>query len=231
MGSYDHMNVENPNLSPVLRGPDLSAEHAYATALYMEFESFIHGIIALEGWKRVIRKANEYYHTGSHFSLPLPNSVMNNSSLAYRAYRDDLRKEYNLVEDHTLPIAKSWLLAFMICPPRSQTKAAQLQYIRNIYIPDLILSLHSVYTDAGRYVDKSLLTQTLELATIVGSMTKEGQEIVKCFVETGKLREYVTNIAEASKMILGAAQPVKGGESKTDPSPSSGASLRIWNVK
>ena len=63
MGSYNHMD---PNLSPVLRGPDLSAEHAYATALYMEFETFIHGIIALEGWKRVIQKANEYYHTGSH---------------------------------------------------------------------------------------------------------------------------------------------------------------------
>ena len=154
-----------------------------------------------------------------------------NSNPAYRAYRDDLRKEYNLVEDHTLPIAKSWLLALMVCPPRSPTKAAQLQYIRNIYIPDLILSLHSVYTDAGRYVDKGLLTQTLELAVIVGSMTKEGQEIVKCFVETGKLREYVTNVAEASKMILGAAQSIQGEESKTDSKPSTGADLRIWNVK
>lgn len=65
MGSYNHMDVENPNLSPVLF-PDLSAEHAYATALYMEFETFIHGIIALEGWKRVIQKANEYYRTGPH---------------------------------------------------------------------------------------------------------------------------------------------------------------------
>lgn len=77
-------------------------------------------------------------------------------------------------------------------------------------------------------MDKGLLTQTLELAVIVGSMTKEGQEIVKCFVETGKLREYVTNIAEASKMILGSTQSIKG---EADSKLSSGADLRIWNVK
>lgn len=103
----------------------------------------------------------------------------------------------------------------------------QLQSIRNIYIPDLILALHNVYTEAGRYLRRNLLTQALELAAVIGSNSNEGQQILKCFVVRGKLREYVDNIAEASRMILGAAQATGRDISKN----GNGVSLQIWNVR
>ena len=88
-----------------------------------------------------------------------------------------------------------------------------------------------MYVDAGKYLRKNLYTQTLELATAVGSNTKEGQEIARCFVETGKLRDYVNCIAEASRMILGAAQASGREVTRRGVAANGAADLQIWNVK
>jgi len=63
---------------------------------------------------------------------------------------------------------------------------------------------------------------------VVGSNSSEGQQILRCFVETGKLREYVDNLAEASRVILGAAQ---ANISKKGVAGGGGADLDIWNVQ
>lgn len=141
-------------------------------------------------------------------------------------YKNELEQAYESIQSYTLPISKTWLIGSIGDSPLDQ--AEQLQSIRNTYIPDLILALHNVYTDAGRYLRKSLLTQTLELASVVGSNSDDGQQILRCFIETGKLKEYVDSIAEASRMILGASFREM---SKKGTTGSSGASLQIWNVQ
>lgn len=40
----------------------LSAENARYAVLYMEFEMFVRGVMALEDWKEAIQKVFEYVH-------------------------------------------------------------------------------------------------------------------------------------------------------------------------
>ncbi|RPB28299.1 nuclear pore protein 84/107 [Terfezia boudieri ATCC MYA-4762] len=204
------VDMELPgNMTIDQHNEDLSAENARYAVLYMEFEMFVRGVMALEDWKEAIQKVFE--------------------SKLDRAYKSELEQAYEDVQSYALPIAKTWLIAS--AADSQEEHAQQLQSIRNIYIPDLILALHNVYTEAGRYLRRNLLTQTLELAAVVGSNSNEGQQILKCFVETGKLREYVDNIAEASRMILGAAQASGRDISKKGVTGSGGTGLQIWNVQ
>ncbi|KAF8415824.1 107-domain-containing protein [Tirmania nivea] len=199
MESPDNMTINQHN-------EQLSAENARYAVLYMEFEMFVRGVMALEDWKEAMQKVFE--------------------SKLDRAYKSELEQAYEDIQSYTLPIAKTWLIAS--AADSQEEYAEQLQSIRNIYIPDLILALHNVYTEAGKYLRRNLLTQTLELAAVVGSNSNEGQQILKCFVEAGKLREYADNIAEASRMILGAAQASGRDISRKG---SGGAGLQIWNVQ
>ncbi len=88
--------------------------------------------------------------------------------------------------------------------------------IRNIYIPELVFALHRLYVDAGRLINKTLLTETLELATVVADPR---YSVLLTFENTGRLEEYVKEVAAGSRGILGANQTGKGGKA-----------LGIWGV-
>ena len=75
--------------------------------------------------------------------------------------------------------------------------------IRAIYVPEMVISLHRVHVEAGNSINKALLMNALELAADVADSERE---ILKTFKGTGRLEEYVEEIAAASRNILGATQ-------------------------
>jgi len=75
--------------------------------------------------------------------------------------------------------------------------------IRRIYVPEMVISLHRVHVEAGNTINKGLLMNALELAADVADPAKN---ILDTFKGTGRLEEYVEELAAASRSILGAAQ-------------------------
>ncbi|KAI5810121.1 107-domain-containing protein [Peziza echinospora] len=180
--------------------------------LYMEFEGFLRAILALKEWKAVIRNA--------------PDSKRD------RVYKVELERAYESIQAHTRPVAENWIIEFTLSATWQQSpEGVKIQEIRNTYIPDLIIELHHVYAEAGKYLRRNLLPQTLELAALVGSHSRKGREIVRCLLEKRRLREYVDLVAEASRRILGAAQAPGREMSRRGTVGGGGGSLQIWNVK
>jgi nuclear pore complex protein Nup107 len=119
-----------------------------------------------------------------------------------RTFKHKLQPIYERIV-HTVPEAIQSLLN-----APSLLEVPSIRIIRNIYLPELVLALHRVHVEAGLYINRQLLIQTLELSTIVADPTRT---ILDTFTETGRLAEYVDEIAGASRNILGGAQDgVKG---------------------
>lgn len=108
---------------------------------------------------------------------------------------------------------KTWLDDVLQNAPHNMN-TSPIANIRNIYIPELTFALHDVYVDAGKWLSKALLANCLELCTVVADPSRS---VLACFVETGRLEEYVCAVAGASRNVLGAGAD-KG-------------SLAIWNVR
>lgn len=90
--------------------------------------------------------------------------------------------------------------------------------IRRAYVPEMVLSLHRVHVEAGRWIYKGLLRSALDLAADVADPDRT---ILDTFIETGRLEEYVDEIAAVSRVILGAVQEgTKDGKDQ----------LGIWSV-
>lgn len=61
--SFENMDAADSNLGAALRGTnEMTAEHARHAALYMEFEMFVRGVMALEEWKEAMQKIFEYVY-------------------------------------------------------------------------------------------------------------------------------------------------------------------------
>ncbi|KAI5819747.1 107-domain-containing protein [Pyronema omphalodes] len=75
--------------------------------------------------------------------------------------------------------------------------------IRSLYIPELVIALHRVHVEAGRLINKAYYMNALELAAEIADPERN---VVDCFVGTGRLEEYVEEIAAVSKCVQIAAQ-------------------------
>lgn len=106
-------------------------------------------------------------------------------------------------------------------PPQSHIiDPSSIVAIRNMYIPELTFALHDVYIEAGKHVSKSLLGNTLELATVVADPNRS---VLKCFTETARVEEYLKALGLASRSVLGAA----GASSEKNNNKG----LGIWKVR
>lgn len=62
--------MESPNnLTIDQHNERLSAENARYGVLYIEFEMFVRGVVALEDWKEAIQKVFEYVHRINYISV------------------------------------------------------------------------------------------------------------------------------------------------------------------
>ncbi|KAL7271557.1 Nucleoporin nup84 [Rhizina undulata] len=126
-----------------------------------------------------------------------------------RSFKTILMDPFNKIVSHLPSIVNSWLDAEYSAQP-------ELERIRNIYIPELTLALHNVYVDAGVWIHKSIFPNVLELSTVV---TDPARRVINTLIDTGRVDEYLQEVARASRLMLSAGT----GES--------GKGLGIWNVR
>lgn len=101
----------------------------------------------------------------------------------------------------------------------AEKEQAQLEEIRNTYIPELFLDYHAALYYSARVLTSDNLVQCMNL----GIQLAENEFLTRCFIASRRMRELVEALALSSKaMVNTGATPGKrllGGES-----------LGIWNV-
>lgn len=200
---YDKINSTAIISSPEYSGHDLdlgASVHRYFTdeesfwsfSVFVDIEILIRALMALEDWNETLRKRPER-----------SDRIWKSSSLT----------AYDKVHSNLADTIKNWLdEALADAPPNCDTSF--LRELRNIYIPELTFALHDVYVEAGKWLNKTLLSNCLELATVVAD---PGRSVLGTFSQTGRIEEYVCAVAGASRGVLGAGMEKSG--------------LGIWNVR
>lgn len=87
-----------------------------------------------------------------------------------------------------------------------------------MYIPEMVFALHNLYIDGGKSLHKRWYAKALDLSCTVADPDKSLQG---AFIESGRLQEYVQELARVSTLMLGAATEAN--------KPM--AELEIWKVE
>lgn len=102
----------------------------------------------------------------------------------------------------------------------SESEQAELEEIRNMYIPEVFLNYHNALFFSARVLNSEILVQCMNLAIQVS----ENRLLTQTFVASRRMQELVVALALSSKaMVNTRAKPgvkVPGGES-----------LGLWNVE
>ena len=130
-----------------------------------------------------------------------------------RSWGRKLKPLYEDVVENLPDVVKNFLTA------PSLESVPLIPEIRRAYVPEMVLALHKVHVDAGRHIHPSLLMCAYELVNEVASSS-----ILKTFMDTGRLEEYVEAAASVSKLVLDAGQNALIAKTKQD------SGLGIWSV-
>ncbi|KAI5780531.1 nuclear pore protein 84/107 [Geopyxis carbonaria] len=164
---------------------DLDDDTMLAAAVYIQMESMIRAVIALDEWRKALPQKIERID---------------------RAHKDELRNLFQEATDRLLEVIQNLLdMPDMLALPG-------VVDIRNMYVPEMVLALHQTYVEASKLLSKQWLVHSLDLAVIVADPEKS---ILKTFQEAGRLEEYVNDIARASRDMLGVAQEGGRGTAAT----------------
>ncbi|KAF2808214.1 uncharacterized protein BDZ99DRAFT_464109 [Mytilinidion resinicola] len=105
-------------------------------------------------------------------------------------------------------------------------EASQLELIRHIYLPDVILAYNSTLLASAHFVSREWATKSMELAAAIAD--EANAELADAFVQTGRMEELVTAFAVTSKAMvrLGERAPKSGSKKRG----WMGESTRIWDL-
>ncbi|KAF2493831.1 hypothetical protein BU16DRAFT_511928 [Lophium mytilinum] len=126
-----------------------------------------------------------------------------------------------------IALAVEPLLQGSLTASSDDEEASQLELIRHIYLPDVILAYLSTLLAGAHFVSREWATKAMDLATAIADDANE--ELADAFVQTGRMEELVAAFAATSKEMvrLGERTP-KGGASKKRG--WLGESSRIWDL-
>lgn len=151
----------------------------------------------------------------SHFTQPprIPKLTFNSRGQD-RSWGRKLKPLYEDVVESLPDVVKNFLTS------SSLAAIPYIPEIRRAYVPEMVLALHKVHVDAGRHISPTLLVCAYDLVNEVASSS-----ILKTFMDTGRLEEYVEAAANVSKLVLDAGQNALMTKTKQDVS-----GLGIWSV-
>ena len=109
-----------------------------------------------------------------------------------------------------------WTLA----DPAAEAERAELEEIRNAYIPELFLEYHNVLYSASYTLASQYLTHCMNLAVQVS----ENEHLTQSFCKSRRMGELVDALAVASRAM------VKFGATRDKVLPD-GETLGIWHVQ
>ncbi|KAF7585703.1 Nucleoporin nup84 [Aspergillus hancockii] len=166
-----------------------------------DLEELILAFDALEGFAVVCEK--------------LDKNKRRRDSGTIKHLKDELQDALDEISVHIDVVLDDWLTG-----AEDETEHAELEEIRNTYIPELFLDYHNALYYAGHVLSSELLVQCMNLATQVA----ENEYLTNAFGASRRMAELVDALALSSRaMVNSRATPGKkllGGES-----------LGIWNVE
>lgn len=148
---------------------------------YFELQQLITAIETLAAWR-----IEEHTYVSK---TPKPSSIPASLKLA----RSD-------VSTAMVPIEKGILLQ-----PADEEEAKDLEYIRNTYIPEVVLAYITVLHAAGNLISRENLLDAMDLANFIAESRNDNGDsngLEECFVKAGRMRELMECFALTSKVML-----------------------------
>ena len=147
--------------------------------------------------------------------------------------------EVKAAKVHIRPLLKNWLLVGaegLSCgTPRTSgmancrvTDDADLQHVRDIYLPETILAYISVLHFAGTCLSRDNLLESMELAAVIA---EKDSDIATIFVKCGRMKELLEAFASCSKALAIVTGEKKGGASSNKKLREMGWSRDLWSVR
>jgi nuclear pore complex protein Nup107 len=138
----------------------------------------------------------------------------------------NLQAAYDRVIIDVEPLLQDWLQS-----PESDDERADLDMIRQTYLPDIVLGYISVLYFSGHRISRDILLKIMNLAIDVAS---EDSNVGACFLSAGRMAELVDVLAVGSVGVLRAEEAMvkkRGGKVKKSKPGPRGENLDIWNMK
>jgi nuclear pore complex protein Nup107 len=167
---------------------------------YFELELLVNSIKALAEWRE---KEQDYTKKAAKLSTAPP----------------ELRAAKDAVDDAMTPI-----LAGILQNPLDDDEGADLEAIRRIYIPEIVLAYNTVLHSAGSLISRDNLIQSMDLSTTIA---QENNHIAECFIQARRMRELVTSFAETSKAMLVLKEAGRPWRPKKE---REGKDLGLWEI-
>ncbi|KAI9038731.1 nucleoporin Nup84/Nup107 family protein [Aspergillus affinis] len=174
--------------------------------LMRELEELVLGFEALEAFANTYDKIDKTKHRRDSGTI--------------HDLREALQEALDEIAVHVDAVLDEWLTIAANGVDVTENEQAQLEEIRNTYIPELFLDYHAALYYSARVLTSDNLVQCMNL----GIQLAENEFLTRCFVTSRRMRELVEALALSSKaMVNTGADPEKkllGGES-----------LGLWNVR
>ncbi|RAK78269.1 nucleoporin Nup84/Nup107 family protein [Aspergillus fijiensis CBS 313.89] len=152
------------------------------------------------------------------FSLALENFETARQNRDSGTIKDLREKVQAALAEASDPV--DWMLRDWLVGAETESEQAELEEIRNMYIPEVFLNYHNALFFSARVLNSEILVQCMNLAIQVS----ENRLLTQTFVASRRMQELVVALALSSKaMVNTRAKPgvkVPGGES-----------LGLWNVE
>lgn len=174
---------------------------------YYELSQLVTALEALSSW----RVEEEKYIT----KIPKPSTVPSALKQAYTQVRVSME-----------PILKGILLN-----PTDDEEAGDLDYIRQNYLPEMLIAYNTVLHAAGNLITRDSLLDSMELSAAIanGKSADDGQDngLRECFVRAGRMRELVQSFALTSKAMLVLKAEGKEWKARRE---RKGMDLGMWEI-
>lgn len=167
---------------------------------YYELEQLIHAVESLASWVEHERP----FQSKPHASTTHPSA---------------LKKVKVAMDDAMQP-----LLAGILRNPIDEQEATDLQYVRDAYLPEIIIAYNTALYTAGPIISRDSYITSMDLSVAVAS---EATGLTECFVHAGRVRELVLSFAQTSKMML--IMKANGGPRKAKKEKA-GKDIGIWEI-
>jgi hypothetical protein len=97
------------------------------------------------------------------------------------------------------------------CIP-TEEEAVSYAYIRQAYLPDIILAYNGALTFASEFLGPEILLRSLDLANIIAD--DKNTVLSDAFIATGRMDELVTSLALSSRQMLKINQGISATEKR-----------------
>ncbi|CAI6275580.1 unnamed protein product [Periconia digitata] len=112
-------------------------------------------------------------------------------------------------------------------PKFDPTDNVEIWKLYKAYVPELTIAFLTVVQSGAFFIHRDTATKAMDVATIVADSDKEWLQ--KVFLETGRMKDLVTVLANVSKAMLKLGEHADG-KTMAKKRDSKGQTLRIWDL-